>query len=539
MKRFWGGDAGTGDTEIRRQGGASRGEVLQVTRDLATLIEGIEIRESRGDLRLPVSGIAYDSRRVVAGNVFVALRGSHADGSDFIPDAIRRGARAIIAESVPDNNFQVPSLRVADSRKALAKLALNFYQNPSKNFHLIGVTGTNGKTTTTFLLESILRKAGGRVGVVGTLGYRWADKSKVAPMTTPESLDLQRFFQEMNEDRVTHVVMEVSSHALALGRVEGCVFDIGVFTNLSQDHLDFHATMQDYFSAKRLLFRDEVSTRAKDFAAVINADDPYGRRLFEEIKGAAWSYSANDRKASVWVKRAELEHSGIQTTLSTPSGDLDIRSPLLGRLNLYNLLAAATTALAMGISGEAIGEGLHHVSLVDGRLQRVQVPAAWGFEVVVDYAHTPDAMEKALSCLREMTRGRLLVVFGCGGDRDRAKRPLMGQVAARFGDLVVLTSDNPRSEVPAAIVREIEPGVQASGFAYHDDPDQVPEGKAYTIEVDRKLAIELALSWAAPGDVVFIGGKGHETYQIIGNQVLQFDDRVVVRDYIHSSKRVS
>jgi len=510
-----------------------------VTRDLATLVEGIEIRESHGDLHVPVSGIAYDSRRVQAGNVFVALRGSHVDGSEFIPDAIQRGARVIIAETVPNNSSQVSSLRVPDSRKALAKLALNFYENPSANFHLIGVTGTNGKTTTTVLIESILKKVGGLVGVVGTLGYRWADKSRVAPMTTPESLDLQRFFKEMNEDRVTHVVMEVSSHALALGRVEGCVFNVGVFTNLSQDHLDFHATMQDYFSAKTLLFRDEVSTRAEGFAGVINADDPYGRRLCEEIKGNVWSYSANDRRATVWVKRAELEHSGIQTTLSTPSGDLDIRSPLLGRLNLYNLLAAATTALAMGVSREAISEGLHDVSLVDGRLQRVRVPSAWGFEVVVDYAHTPDAMEKALSCLREMTRGRLLVVFGCGGDRDRAKRPLMGHVAASFGDLVILTSDNPRSEVPAAIVREIEPGVQTSGFVYHEDHGQMPEGKAYAIQVDRKLAIELALSWAVPGDVVFIGGKGHETYQIVGNRVLQFDDRVVVQDYIHSSKRPS
>ncbi len=237
------------------------------------------------------------------------------------------------------------------------------------------------------------------------------------------------------------------------------------------------------------------------------------------------------------MKHAELEHSGIQTTLATPYGDLKISSPLLGRLNLYNLLAAAATALALGVSGEAISAGLHDVSLVDGRLQRVPVPPEWGFEVVVDYAHTPDAMEKALSCLKEMTKGRLIVVFGCGGDRDRAKRPLMGEVAARFGDFVILTSDNPRSEVPAAIVREIEPGVQAMGFPCHEHPARAPERKAYTIEVDRKQAIRLALSWATPGDVVFVGGKGHETYQIIGNQVSPFDDRVVVQDYIHASER--
>ena len=508
-----------------------------MTKSLATLIEGLEIDAGRGNLHLPVSGIAYDSRLVEAGDAFVALHGSHVEGSDFIPDAIQRGARVIITESSPTNSSQVTFLRVPDSRKALARLALNFYENPSTHFQLIGVTGTNGKTTTTFLIESILEKAGGRVGIVGTLGYRWANKRKVAPMTTPESSDLQRFFSEMNEDRVTHVVMEVSSHALALGRVEGCLFDVGVFTNLSQDHLDFHTTMQDYFSAKALLFSDEVSTRAKGFTSVINIDDPHGKRLSEGITGNLWSYSIDDRKARVWVKRAELEPSGIQTTLSTPCGDLTISSPLPGRLSLYNLVAAATTALALGVSREAVSEGLHDVSQVDGRLQRVPVPAAWGFEVIVDYAHTPDAMEKALSCLKEMTKGRLLVVFGCGGDRDRAKRPLMGQVAAHFGDLVVLTSDNPRSEPPAAIVREIEPGVQAFGFAYRQPSEIIPAVKAYTIQVDRKEAIDLALSWARPGDVVFIGGKGHETYQIIGNEVLPFDDRVVVQDYVDSSER--
>jgi UDP-N-acetylmuramoyl-L-alanyl-D-glutamate--2,6-diaminopimelate ligase len=508
-----------------------------VTKSLATIIEGLEVNESRGDLQALVSGIAYDSRRVETGNVFVALSGTHVDGSEFIPDAIRRGARVVIAQSAPNSSSKAIFVRVPDSRKALAKLALNFYENPSTHFQLIGVTGTNGKTTTTFLIESILKKSGGLVGVVGTLGYRWANKRKTAPMTTPEALDLQRFFSEMNEDGITHVVMEVSSHALALRRVEGCLFDAGVFTNLSQDHLDFHATMQDYFAAKTLLFGDEVSTRAEDFISVINTDDPYGKRLSNELHKNLWSYSTHDREARVRVKHAEFDHSGIQTTLATPYGDLKISSSLLGRLNLYNLLAAATTALALGVSGEAISAGLHDVSLVDGRLQRVPVPPEWGFEVVVDYAHTPDAMEKALSCLKEMTKGRLLVVFGCGGDRDRAKRPLMGEVAARFGNLVILTSDNPRSEVPAAIVREIEPGVQAMGFSCHKHPARAPEGKAYTIEVDRKQAIRLALSWATPGDVVFVGGKGHETYQIIGSQVFPFDDRVVVQDYVHASER--
>jgi UDP-N-acetylmuramoyl-L-alanyl-D-glutamate--2,6-diaminopimelate ligase len=509
----------------------------ELTKSLATLLEGLNIREGHGDLQIPVSGIVYDSRQVEPGNVFVALRGAHADGSTFIPDAIRRGARVVITESTPNGFPEGTCLRVPDSRKALAKLALSFYEDPSKNFQLIGVTGTNGKTTTTLLLESVLKKAGGLIGIVGTLGYRWAQRRETASMTTPESVDLQRIFSEMTQDRITHVVMEVSSHALAQGRVEGCHFDAGVFTNLSQDHLDFHSTMEDYFSAKTLLFSDEVSTRAQGFLNVINVDDPYGRLLSKEIKANLWSYSVSGRDARVWVKDAELGHSGIQTTLSTPYGELKINSPLLGRLNLYNILAAATTALAMGISKEAISEGLRAVSSVDGRLQRLPVPREWGFDAVVDYAHTPDAMEKALSCLKEMTKGRILVVFGCGGDRDRGKRPLMGRIAAQLGDLVILTSDNPRSEVPEAIVRDIEPGVLDCGLPYHPRDEQAPETRAYTIEVDRKRAIELALSWASPGDVVFIGGKGHETYQIIGNQVFPFDDRVVVRDYVQAAER--
>jgi UDP-N-acetylmuramoyl-L-alanyl-D-glutamate--2,6-diaminopimelate ligase len=508
-----------------------------VTKSFAALLDGLEVIEHRGDLHVPVNGIVYDSRQVQAGNAFVALPGTHVDGSEFIDEAIRRGAGVIVGERPLDSFAQVTCLHVPNSRKALARLALNFFENPSRDLQLIGVTGTNGKTTTTLLLESVLKKAGGLVGIVGTLGYRWGDKRRAAPMTTPESSDLQRLFLEMKEDRVTHAVMEVSSHALALGRVEGCLFDAGVFTNLSQDHLDFHVTMQEYFSTKALLFGDEVSARAQGFASIVNVDDLYGQILSARIRENLWSYSIDNRDARVWVKDAELEQSGIRTTLATPAGDLRINSPLMGRLNLFNLLAAATTALALGVSQAAINEGLAEVSLVDGRLQRVPVPPDRGFSVVVDYAHTPDAMEKALSCMKEMTGGRLLVVFGCGGDRDRTKRPLMGEVAAQLGDLVILTSDNPRSENPEVIIREIETGVQSLGFPYYPPQEPAPEGKGYTIRVERKRAIALALSWAAPGDVVFIGGKGHETYQIIGSQVFAFDDRAVVEDYFRVSRR--
>lgn len=504
-------------------------------KSLGVLLEPLEILEVHGDLGTEVRGIAYDSRQVVEGDLFVAIPGTRQDGNRFIEDAIRRGACAVMVEKAPDAGLSAAWARVGDSRKALAGLASLFYGNPSRDLMLIGITGTNGKTTTSLLLEGILKKAGHSPGVLGTLGYRWEGREKTAHMTTPESLDLQKMFHEMQQDGVSHVVMEVSSHALALGRVEGCGFRAGLFTNLSQDHLDFHSTMEAYFEAKSLLFKNHLSSNGKAPVGIINIDDPYGKRLMEVAGGDLWSYSLSHPSARVWVKRAELTAAGIHALLGTPSGDFEIHSPLVGRLNLYNLVAAVTTALALGISKEAIYEGLEAVSFVDGRLQRVSTPPECGYEVVVDYAHTPDAMEKCLTCLREMTKGRLLVVFGCGGDRDRGKRPLMGQIAAQLGDLVILTSDNPRSEDCEVILQDIEPGVKSVGLPFLAHASSMGEGKRYTIESDRKRAIELALFWAKPGDMVFIGGKGHETYQIIGGQVFPFDDRLVVRDYFESS----
>jgi len=511
-----------------------------MVKNLAALLQGLEILDIHGDPRSAVEGVAYDSRRVGAGDLFVAVRGTRADGNVFVRDAIERGARVIVSESEWSNGGgALTFVHVADSRKALARLAANFFENPSEDFQLIGVTGTNGKTTTTLLLEGILKRDGHSVGVLGTIGYHWGNKRKAASMTTPESLDLQRSFHEMRRDGVTHVVMEVSSHALALGRVEGCAFRAGVFTNLSRDHLDFHVSMEDYFQAKASLFKNFLCSRQGEPAAVINADDPYGKRLMEMTIKNTWSYSVAHDQADVWVKNAELTHSGIVADLCTPHGGLKLRSSLVGRLNLYNLLCAATTALALDIPGDVISEGLESVSFVDGRLQRVPVPRECGFEVVVDYAHTPDAMEKSLGCLREITRGRLLVVFGCGGDRDRGKRPIMGKVAGRLADVVILTSDNPRSEIPEKIIEEIEPGAQSSGLVVLDRRGSAPSQKGYTVEVDRKRGIELALEWAGPGDVVFIGGKGHETYQIIGGQVLPFDDRLVVQAYVQSAYKPS
>lgn len=510
------------------------GESFAMGKTLRSLIQGVEILELRGSDQLEVAGVAYDSRKVEKGDVFVALQGEREDGHRFVQDAIARGAHAIVTQKPLSDAGGATWLRVVDGRKALAALAANFFENPSREFRLTGVTGTNGKTTSTLLLESIFEEAGQTVGVIGTLGYRWSGHSERAAMTTPESLDLQRVFRQMADARTDDVVMEVSSHALALKRVCGCTFRAAIFTNLSQDHLDFHHSMSEYFAAKCLLFKGDLVTRSEDFVSVINADDAYGKALLEEAEGEVWGYSAEHRGARVWVKDADLTASGITAVLSTPGGDLRLRSPLLGRLNLYNLLASTTTAMALGIPKDAVREGLARVTSVDGRLQKVPIPSRFGMEVVVDYAHTPDAMEKALSCLKEMVKGRLLVVFGCGGDRDRIKRPIMGSVAARYGDLVVLTSDNPRTEVPERILEEIEPGVRSEGLSRLEARSNATEVKGYTVEVDRRKAIHLALSLAGDGDLVYIGGKGHETYQIVGSKVSPFDDRQVVREYFES-----
>ena len=510
-------------------------------KNLRHLLDHLEIIQSRGALDVAVGGIAYDSRKVGQGDLFVAIRGVKQDGHRYVAQAVRRGAVAVLLEEYPPEDLPVPSVQVPDTRRALSVVSAGFFDHPSRNLTLIGVTGTNGKTTTTLLIEGILKEAGYRVGVIGTLAYRWDGKQRPAPMTTPESLDLQALLKEMLQDGVTHVVMEVSSHALALGRVDSCLFNAGVFTNLSQDHLDFHETMEDYFAAKALLFKEILPAGGDDFVAVVNGDDAFGSRLVQSLmqsmERGLWSYGVTSPEATVRAQMVELSSRGIRAVIANPGGELEVTSLLLGRLNLYNVLCAATTALALGVPQEAVRSGLLKVDEADGRLQKVRVPEDCGFVVVVDYAHTPDALEKALECLREMTRGRLWVVFGCGGDRDRRKRPMMGKIAAALGDLVVLTTDNPRSEVPEQIISDIEAGIVIEEFPRVDPQSIFSARKGYLVEVDRKKAIELALSGARPYDVLLIAGKGHETYQLVGDQVLHFDDREVVLEYFERLKR--
>lgn len=482
-----------------------------------------------------VSGLATDSRKVRPGDLFIALSGSHTDGHRFVGDAVSRGACAVLVERIPDVPLSVPLVVAANARKAMASAAAAFFDHPVRRLVLVGITGTNGKTTTSLLVESILSHAGYRVGVIGTLGYRWANVKEKADMTTPDAADLQRLFFRMVRDGVSHVVMEVSSHALELCRVDGVFYDVGVFTNLSQDHLDFHGSMEAYFGAKRRLFSEHMKGRPlRPWASVFNSDDPYGARLARDFGSSACTYGVQDPRACVRPRRWSLGPQGIDAVVETPSGVVSVASPLMGRLNLYNILAAIGAVQSLGIPREAVESGIGAVTTVEGRLQRLDNDC--GFEVIVDFAHTPDAMEKALECLREVTRGRLWVVFGCGGDRDRTKRPVMGSVAGRLGDVVVITSDNPRTERPEAIVGEIEPGVQSTGKVRFSFQDPVIPRTGYAVEVDRRKAIESAIQWAEPGDLVFIGGKGHETYQIVGTDVRPFDDRLVAQDALARRK---
>ena len=507
---------------------------------LSELIRDIDIIKIHGDTSVDVTGIYYDSRKVSQGGLFVAIPGLKHDGHGFIPEVYKRGAIAVVGEkrkeNLPDN---VPSnltyIQVKRSRRALAQLATAFYGHPSRNLVLVGITGTNGKTTTSFLLESIFRAWNKRAGVIGTINYRYAGIKEKAPVTTPESLDLQELFARMLKHGVSHVVMEVSSHALDLDRVYGCDFDAAVFTNLSQDHLDYHENLDTYFKCKLKLFCEHLAeSQVQQPIAVVNIDDKYGQHIPNEPFYRMITYSL-ERGADIYPVEWKVDGLGINAVLDTPSGKMEIRSPLLGRLNLYNIMAAVGTSVGLAVPTEAIRKGLANISRVSGRLENV--PNDLGISVIVDYAHTPDAMEKALECVKEFCEGRLIVVFGCGGDRDRTKRPLMGEVAARYGDIVIVTSDNPRSEDPMRIIEDIRVGVERGGCHFLSGIEEIKAGlSGYVVEPDRKKAIWFAIELAEKGDLVFIGGKGHEDYQILGDRIIHFDDREEALKAIENKK---
>ena len=492
------------------------------------LLDGAEVLDRRGDPS--VVGLDYDSRRIKPGYAFVAMKGETTDGNQFIDKAMAKGAVAVVSDSdgspVPP---EVAWARVPHGRRALARLSANFYGRPAEQLANTGVTGTNGKTTTTFLIESILNVPRKRTILVGTIEYHQLGKVIAAPHTTPESLELNQMFAEGLKDGATEVVMEVSSHALEQQRVYGIPYDVAVFTNLTRDHLDYHKTMESYFASKRILF--EGSGTYPPRAAVINVDDEYGRELAKLSKkqGSEVTTYGLD-KGDFHAEKVDIGLRGTRFDMVTPMGKLPIWSPLIGRVNVYNIMAASAAAWARGCSEDLITAGVAALQNVPGRFQ--PVIAGQPFTVVVDYAHTDDALKNLTALAREFVssdggrspstgaaQGKVITVFGCGGDRDKAKRPLMGEAAGRGSDYVIITSDNPRSEDPSAIISDAKPGVEKT----HTE---------FTIEPDRRKAIESALHKAAPGDIVLLAGKGHEKTQTTREGVIAFDDAEVARELL-------
>ena len=484
------------------------------------------VGESRGvrpqaeDAGREVTAVAYDSRQVKPGAVFFALRGVNADGARFAPQAIAKGAMAVVAETPAPAGVKVPWIQVPSARTALAAAAAAFYGNPSAELVLVGITGTNGKTTIAYLLSSIFEAAGVKCGRIGTIGYRIAEREIDASRTTPEAPELQQMMREMRAQGCGACVMEVSSHALALHRVDGLRFTAAVFTNLTRDHLDFHGDMEAYFTAKRRLF--EILPDGA--VGVINVDDRRGSDFVAASRRPV-TY-AIDAAADVRPGPLTFSLDGLAFDVRTPRGALHVRSHLVGRPNAYNILAACAAAMALDLPFSAIEAGIANLENVPGRFQLVSSDAD-DVRVIVDYAHTDDALKNLLETARPLATGRLVTVFGCGGDRDRTKRPLMGAVAARLSDLVIVTSDNPRSEDPEKIIEEIRRGIvmPADRLA----PKGQQRGTPSIAIVDRRLAIEKAIAEARPGDLLLVAGKGHEKYQVIGDRTLPFDDVEVAR----------
>lgn len=466
-----------------------------------------------------IRSIKYDSRRVASGDLFACIRGDNFDGHDYVDAAIDGGAAAILADTPEkiDSAINVPVVFVPDVREALPTAANVFYNHPSGKMKLVGVTGTKGKTTITYLIASIMRQAGMKTGIIGTIGTLIGDRELPGDRTTPESVDLQGLFNEMVEEGVQGVAMEVSSHALVKHRTDGSEYDVGVFTNLTHDHLDFHHTLEEYLEAKLILFREYPKGSSKPFTAVINADDPRSEKVKEATCGKAITFGVNN-PADVSAKNIAATMTGLEFDIEYEGRSFHVSLGMGGKFNVGNSLAAAAAALALGIDEKAIKAGLEAMKSVPGRFECVD--CGQEFAVVVDYAHSPDSLENVLKSSRELAKGRLIVVFGCGGNRDSAKRPIMGSMASTWADVCVVTSDNPRGEDPEDIISQIMAGIP---------PDRKHIVKKVT---DRRKAIELALETAQPGDFVLIAGKGHETYQEVKGVKSHFDDREVAAEIL-------
>lgn len=484
-------------------------ELLSIEKKLAQLMRGISGAEARGDSQVGIVGITLDSRQVSAGELYVCIPGFSLDGHDFADSAVKSGASALVVQRYLP--LDVPQLKVEDTRQSVGYLAAELYDHPSRQLALVGVTGTNGKTTVTHLIDQIARHSGEKTGIIGTLGAKIVDKELSGQHTTPESTDIQKLLKEMVMSEVQMAVMEVSSHALDLGRVNGCEFTAGIFTNLSQDHLDYHNNMDEYLKAKSLLFSSMDGQDAKRFA-VINADDPAIEYLKNKTSCRIVTY-AIDAQADYQAKNIKLSDQGVDFDVRFKGTSVKVFYSTPGRFSVYNALAAFAWGITSGYSQDVVTQALETIKGVPGRFESVR--AGQPFIVIVDYAHTPDGLENVLSTAREFTRGKLLTVFGCGGDRDKTKRPLMAEVASRWSDYLIVTSDNPRTEKPNNIIADILPGIKDVDF---------------TVIEDRKTAIYQACAKATKGDTIVIAGKGHEDYQIIGTTTIHFDDREQVRE---------
>jgi UDP-N-acetylmuramoyl-L-alanyl-D-glutamate--2,6-diaminopimelate ligase len=483
---------------------------------LAALLRGVRLKRPLAPelAALDILGMDYDSRRVGAGFLFIAFAGSRADGRGFVHGAVANGAIAVLSELDPPEEFARIWIQVDHGRKALATAARTFYNNPDERIALTGITGTNGKTTTAYLTDSVLRAAGFTTAMIGTIEYHLAGRVLPAVNTTPESLDLMRLFAELEQAGGTHATMEVSSHALALGRVYGLFFHTDVFTNLTRDHLDFHPTMEEYFAAKQMLFLGAGGPAPR--FVVLNRDDEYARRIPVSTRTTAIWYGLG-QDAELRARNVAMGFQGLRFEVQYGKVRFPVESPLIGRINVYNILAACGAGLSYGIAPETIAEGIGRLGAVPGRFERID--EGQPFVVVVDYAHTDDALRNVIAVARGLNPKRVITLFGCGGDRDRAKRPLMGQAAAEASDFVVLTSDNPRSEDPLAIMNDALVGIRRV---------DVP----HVVEPDRAAAIARALKEAREGDIVILAGKGHEPYQVLKDRTIAFDDRLVAREVL-------
>jgi len=522
-------------------------ESVPEIRSVSIVKEGMEHQHSAGTGRhndlcacLPdyeIGSIHYRAQEVKPDGLFVAVKGFKADGHDFIDEALTRGASVIVTQK-PVNKESV-IIEVENTRRALAAISANFYGNASEKLFIIGITGTNGKTTTAYIIESILAEAGFKVGVIGTINYRYSGRVFPNPMTTPESLDLQRILAEMHENGITHVVLEVSSHAIDLHRIDCCRIDIGVFTNLTREHLDYHGDMDSYWFCKKRLFTEHLKTgpRKGHISAVVNCDDKRGKGLYNLLSEASDSMpvisTGSTADKMIWPDNIKYSLTGITGRISTERGVFNFKSPLAGEHNLENILSATGVGIAIGLFPAIIKAGIEKTGWIPGRLEFI--PNKAGKFVFVDYAHTPDALEHVLSSLRSIKDneiGRIICVVGCGGDRDRGKRPLMGEIAGRFCDLTIITSDNPRTEDPMGIISRIVEGIKQTSLKEYTLPELASgiQERGYVIEPDRRKAIKLSITSAGPGDIILIAGKGHETYQLIGGETFHFDDREEARE---------